>query len=66
MRSAATFASGPVLPIGPTQPGQPFSHWHSAISSRVSRQQLVVHREQRLAEADAARIVVVDEDLLRR
>ena len=31
MRSAAAFASGPVSPIGPTQPGQPFSHSHSAI-----------------------------------
>ena len=65
MRSAAAFASGPVLPIGPTQPGQPFSHWHSAISCRVAAEELVVHLEQRLAEPDAARIVVVDEDLLR-
>ena len=63
--SAAAFASGPVLPTGPTQPGQPFSHSHSAISVACRVEQLVVHAEQRLAEADAARIVVVDEDRLR-
>ena len=60
--SATCLASGPVSPTGPTHVGHPCSHAHPAISSRVSREQLVVHAEQRLAEADAARIVVVDED----
>src|SRR5213593_2809170 len=31
MRRAATLASGPVLPTGPTHAGQPFSHSQSAI-----------------------------------
>ncbi len=60
--SAAAFASGPVLPIGPTQPGQPLSHSHSAISRRVASSSSPVHAEERLAEADAARVVVVDEN----
>src|SRR5262249_51405113 len=34
--SAAAFAIGPVLPTGPTHPGQPLSHGHSAMSLRVA------------------------------
>ena len=57
------FASGPVSPTGPTHVGTAvLAAAGTAISSRVSREQLVVHGEQRLAESDAARIVVVDED----
>ena len=65
MRSAAVLASGPVFPIGPDAS-------RAAVLARAlgdqrarARQQLVVHPVERLAEADAARIVVVDEDLLR-
>ena len=33
IRSAAALASGPVSPVGPTHPGQPLSHAHSATPS---------------------------------
>ncbi|MCK7518756.1 MAG: hypothetical protein MZV64_14040 [Ignavibacteriales bacterium] len=49
-------------PSGPTHDGQPDSQGQPAMSSRVCADQVAVHPEQRLAEPDAARVVVVDED----
>ena len=65
IRSAAAFASGPVLPTGPDAPRA--SVLALALGDQTARrlEQLVVHPEQRLAEPDAARVVVVDEDPLR-
>ena len=61
-RDATDLASGPVAPSGPTHDGQPDSHGQPSISSRVRASRSLVHREQRLAEPDAAGIVVVEED----
>ena len=62
IRSATVFASGPVFPIGPTQVGTPVLAFAPGNQLARAAPQFVVHRKQRLTEADATGIVVVDED----
>ena len=63
MASATSLPRLPTSPTGPTHDGQPSRHGAGGDERVALREQPVVQAVERLGEADAARVVVVDEDL---
>ena len=66
MASATSLPRLPTSPAGPTHEGQPSRQAQAAMSARALREQRGVQVVERLREADAARVVVVDEDAAAR